>query len=275
MFYERIHTSDRPYSLWLGSMSPFAEHRHADFELAYCYEGEFEVVVDRRMYNVHTGDLLILSPMSSHERPPSEKRARTLTAIFGTSFLKFFYPTISSVVFPEVVYSLDENNPKHKRLIELLNETVDVCEAQGGVSSLHKTGNLYKIIGCLIDLFGREPSVKEKSNKDMNKVQNIEKALDMIYTGYMNDLTVEKMAEITGYSKSNFCKIFKNIVGESFHRVLNRHRVRNSYDLLSATSMQVGAVAQAVGFSEVKTFCRVFREITGMTPGEYRKRIKL
>ena len=57
--------------------------------------------------------------------------------------------------------------------------------------------------------------------------------------------------------------------------MLNRHRIRNSYDLLSSTSIQISAVAQAVGFTEVKTFCRVFREMSGVTPGEYRKRIKM
>lgn len=272
MRYETIHTSDRPYSLWTGSMSPFAEHRHADFEFAYCYDGEFDIIVDKVEYSVKKGQILLLSPMSSHERVPSPKRARTLNAIFGSSFLKAHFAVLSNATFAEVVYTLDEENEAHRALSELLHETIAFCQSKRPANALLKTGNLYKIMGYILENFARATHQRSNLSKDVIKVQNIEKALDLIHSDYMKELTVTRAAEAAGYSKSNFCKIFKSIVGESFHKVLNRQRVKNACELLEATEMQVGAVAQAVGFTEVKTFCRVFREISGETPGEYRRK---
>ena len=102
-------------------------------------------------------------------------------------------------------------------------------------------------------------------------MENIDKALDLIYYNYKEPLTVEYAARITGYSKSNFCKTFKKIVGESFHTTLNRQRIRCSLDLLSATDLSVAEISSEVGFSEAKAFCRVFRAIYGTTPGKYKR----
>lgn len=275
MRYETIHTQDRPYSLWTGSMSPFAEHRHGDFEFAYCYDGEFEIIVDRVEYKVRKGQLLLLPPMASHERTPSPDRARTLNAIFGSSFLKAHFAVLSNSTFPDVVYTLDMENETHRALAELLHETIFFCQSKRPANALLKTGNLYKIMGYILESFARTSHQKGNLSRDVIKVQNIEKALDLIHSDYMKELTVNRAAEAAGYSKSNFCKIFKSIVGESFHKVLNKQRVKNACELLAATEMQVGAISQAVGFTEVKTFCRVFREISGVTPGEYRRRMRL
>ena len=106
---------------------------------------------------------------------------------------------------------------------------------------------------------------------ELSMVESIERALEMIYYDYKKTITVDDAAAATGYGKSNFCKIFKSVVGEGFHKALNRQRVRCAAGLLAHTSMSVADVAEEVGFCEAKTFCRVFGTVMGMTPGEYRR----
>ena len=107
--------------------------------------------------------------------------------------------------------------------------------------------------------------------KDMKAVSNIDKALELISKSYAEPLTVDMAAEITGYGKSNFCKIFKSIVGDTFHNILNRKRIENAIVYLEETAMPIAEIAVAVGFTDVKSFCRVFKSITGKTAGEARK----
>ena len=47
--------------------------------------------------------------------------------------------------------------------------------------------------------------------EEPNAIGVQEKALELIYYSYKEQITVEQAAELTGYSKSNFCKIFKII----------------------------------------------------------------
>ena len=76
----------------------------------------------------------------------------------------------------------------------------------------------------------------------------------------------------TGYGKSNFCKIFRAVTGETFHHALNRRRIAAARDLLRGTALPIATVAAEVGIPEAKTFSRVFYEVEGVTPREYRSR---
>jgi YesN/AraC family two-component response regulator len=79
------------------------------------------------------------------------------------------------------------------------------------------------------------------------------------------------VAERNGYSKSNFCRVFKRITGNTFHDILNQRRVEVAGFLLVQTNLDLEEIAQQVGFLDAKCFCRVFKKYTGKTPGTYRK----
>ena len=48
-------------------------------------------------------------------------------------------------------------------------------------------------------------------------------------------------------------------------------RIENAKDLLARTRMDVASVAQAVGYTDIKYFTRLFRQLTSLTPSDYRK----
>ena len=85
---------------------------------------------------------------------------------------------------------------------------------------------------------------------------------------------VESVSAVCGYSKSNFCKIFKKITGDTFHNTLNRRRVEVACVLLRQTDDPIEKIAQEAGFADIKSFCRVFKNHTGSNAREYRKDFK-
>ena len=99
-----------------------------------------------------------------------------------------------------------------------------------------------------------------------------EKALEIIRLEYAEPLSIDAVSRTCGYSKSNFCTIFKSITGETFHGVLNRHRVDVACLHLESTNLTIEEVSERVGFADAKSFCRVFKKTKGMTAGEYRKK---
>lgn len=147
---------------------------------------------------------------------------------------------------------------------------VAICRDRSDFSELLMKGNLYKISAYLLKEFTDENS----QTKDLSEVANIESAMQLIESKYSEHLTVECAAELTGYSKSNFCKIFKKITGETFHTALNRRRIKIAGYLLQETAEQIDDIAIKVGFTDSKTFYRVFKSVTGTTPGAYRKKQK-
>ena len=97
---------------------------------------------------------------------------------------------------------------------------------------------------------------------------------ERIYNCYYMQLNVEDVSTYCGYSKSNFCKIFKEITGETFHNTLNSHRIDVACMLLHDTNYTIEKIAQETGFTDIKSFCRVFKKLKGQNASEYRKNLK-
>lgn len=270
MVYQKILTDEKPYQMSLGTLSSYHEHRHADLEFNFCLEGSFEIIVEKNRYNVEAGQMSLIRPMASHSIPPSDGNRRVITVVVGFTFLKKYFPLFSSCVHAPTVLKLDTGTYEQQEIRRLFYECAKVFKTGDNRSELITTGNLYKICAYLLSEF-TETDNKENGEPDFRMVANIERALELIYYEYPKALTIEDAAAVTGYGKSNFCKIFKFVVGESFHRALNRQRIKSACGLLSETDMPISAIAEEVGFCEAKTFCRVFGEIMGMTPREYRR----
>ena len=183
------------------------------------------------------------------------------------AFKKHFEDFVTLIGEPKVY---DLNTPALEGIKGLFLECADALRSNGAESSLLVTGNVYKISAYLLKAFSSADRT-EKGKNDLRKVKDVEKALEIIYYRYKEPITVEKAAEVTGYGKSSFCKIFKTVVGESFHQALNRQRVSNAAGLLKLSNMSVTDIAAEVGFNETKAFCRVFKAVYGVTPGEYRR----
>ena len=267
LLYQKIHSGERPYSIGIGILAPFQEHRHADFELNFCVEGSFDILADKKSYHVEAGCTTLLPPMCAHEIPAHNNERTVITLTVGMSLFKRYFSDFSrALTEPRVV---DLNLPENKRIYELFMECAEVMGAPTDTAELLITGNIYKIFAYL---FGKPAEEKKaRSLADYRKIENVERALELIHYNYKEAISVEYVAALTGYSKSNFCKLFKRVVGESFHQALNRQRVSNAAGLLCATDMAVADIASEVGFSESKAFCRVFRAIHGVTPGQYRR----
>ncbi|MBP3591875.1 MAG: AraC family transcriptional regulator [Clostridia bacterium] len=269
MLYQKILSNERPYYIGIGHMSPFQEHRHADFELNFCVEGSFDILADKKRFTVEAGCTTLIPPMCSHEIPATEDNERVaMTITVGMSLLKRHFSDFSRMGTEPQVFDLRKSEYQH--IYPLFMECAQVLTEGHALSDLLIKGNILKIFAYLFD----SPKVAPQDSvgsAEYLKIENVEKALELIYYNYKEALSVERVAALTGYSKSNFCKIFKKVVGESFHQALNRQRASNAAGLLRATDMAVADIAAEVGFSESKAFCRVFKAIYGITPGQYRR----
>lgn len=88
------------------------------------------------------------------------------------------------------------------------------------------------------------------------------------------DLTVTALAKMAGKSRTRFAAWFKAAVDETPARYVQRLRVRTAATRLGMGQESVEEVAATTGFANRQHFSRVFAAITGIGPGEYRKRHK-
>lgn len=269
MLYQKLLLGERPYFVVVHQMSGFEEHRHPELELNFCLQGTYEILIDKSSYRVKKGDLTVISPMIGHGIAWNEvPDCYGLTIEVGPAFLAGNFVPFSKSEFPEPVFSLDSE--RYQDLRKLLEETATLSKSSSNCAELLIKGNLYKICGYFLRDFLQEKPVEPKE-KRLQDIAKIEKVLELIHNRYAEPLTVEYVAEQNGYGKSNFCRVFKELTGDTFHSVLNRRRIENARYLLKQTALSVEEVAQQVGFNDAKSFCRVFKSVSGISPGVYRK----
>jgi len=121
-------------------------------------------------------------------------------------------------------------------------------------------------LGKLVESWFLHP---ERNKKEFKQI--IKSACDYIHIHYMDDLTLTQMAEYTELSISHFGSLFKRYTGESLISYINQVRVEKAKELLRNSNDKLYFIAEKVGFSSQTYFIRVFKNITGMSPNEYRK----
>ena len=84
------------------------------------------------------------------------------------------------------------------------------------------------------------------------------------------NITVQQMAEAAGYHASHFTSLFRQHLGISPGQFILRKKTDRAAELLTATSMPVSAIAEALGFASQFYFSNFFKKQTGMTPSQYR-----
>ncbi|OLL27735.1 AraC family transcriptional regulator [Burkholderia sp. SRS-W-2-2016] len=81
---------------------------------------------------------------------------------------------------------------------------------------------------------------------------------------------VRRLAEVSGVSDAHFARSFKRAFGVPPHRYLLTRRIEQASSLLRDTELGITEIAFATGWESLGTFGRIFRDITGLSPGELR-----
>lgn len=87
---------------------------------------------------------------------------------------------------------------------------------------------------------------------------------------YREDIALQDVADVLGYSDVYFCKLFKQHFGKSFIVYLNGFRIEKAKKYLANPNINIKDIGYISGYRDPNYFCRVFKRITGMTPTDYR-----
>jgi AraC-like DNA-binding protein len=78
------------------------------------------------------------------------------------------------------------------------------------------------------------------------------------------------LATVAGLSIHHFARGFKQTAGVTPHHYLTQKRVERAQDMLAKTDLSLSEIAYAVGFSDQSHLARHFRQMLGITPGQFR-----
>jgi transcriptional regulator GlxA family with amidase domain len=111
-------------------------------------------------------------------------------------------------------------------------------------------------------------------SQDPALLRRLLRAKDRMDVASHEDWPVERLARVSRVSEAHFARSFKDAFGLPPHRYLLTRRIERAKTLLRDTELSITDIAFQTGWKSLGTFGRIFRDITGESPGELRAREK-
>jgi AraC family transcriptional regulator len=113
-------------------------------------------------------------------------------------------------------------------------------------------------------------SIVKFSVRAPRDLRSLQRAREYVHAHFSENLTLARVARAAGVHPVYLGQIFRKQFGETLGEYLNRIRVRAAAGLLANSDVPLSSIAVDLGFYDQSHFTRVFRQVTGATPGTFR-----
>lgn len=100
--------------------------------------------------------------------------------------------------------------------------------------------------------------------------RRLQKAVTLMHREFSHQVTLPLLAFEASLSVFHFSRLFRQVYGVSPCQYLQKVRIEEAGRLLITTQSSVGDIALRCGFPDHTSFCRVFKQTIGLTPGAFR-----
>lgn len=257
----------------------YSIHWHTAIEIIMPIENAYDVNIGKTSFHLEEGNILIIPPGELHELIAPEYGVRMIL-LFDFSLisnLKGLSNILTVLNQPRLI--TQSNAPDiHAQLTQLLE---DITKEYRSRNTLREAA-IYAIIIQIFVLTGRKYMNTEslfpdvKLNKQREYIEKFNVIFEYINNNFGEDISLDTIASVAGFSKFHFSRLFKQFTDMSFNDYLNQRRVKEAERLLLDPNLTITEVAMRSGFSSIATFNRVFKSFKECTPTEfknlYRKR---
>ena len=237
------------------------EHLHSRFEIVVPLSGCVLARMDGREYTVLPGDMLVVFPGVAHSYDPGEASEGCMIT-FYSDMLSDVGDALTEVqpAEPLVHIARQDRDVAYclERLMEMAGGKVDETLAQA----------------YLTLLFIRLTDALELQQADLSVSKELlYRAMQYISQNLSQPLSIRQTAHALGVNSYYLSHVLNERLHMGFRAYLNALRIERARRYLRVTSWSVEEVAGACGFLTLRTFDRVFLELCGCTPREFRKSV--
>lgn len=187
------------------------------------------------------------------------KQAPLCPIIFLTAFDDFNYAK-KAIEIKALDYLLKPTTDED--LFATIEEAFSICDSIGQQEKLKEEEAPRRE-----EINWEEKEIDTSEAKTSEMVRVVKKYLE---EHFQEDISLQDVADVLGYSDVYFCKIFKQAFGKSFIVYLNEMRIAKAKEALANPFINIKDVSAKAGYREQNYFARVFKRMTGKTPTEYR-----
>lgn len=261
-------------------------HWHEEVECALAAEGSCTFLIGAQRCTLQTGEGIFIIPGMIHAvadplfdptmTAPSDCRLHSMCfhpRLVGGSpesaiWQNYLQPLMDDLTTPYL--HLDPNIPWQQQALEAIENAWQACVSDEPGYELKVRNQLSHLIWLLSA--NRKAEKTKPSEKAIRDGERIKGMLNHIHTHYAEELSTTAIAQSANISVSECLRCFHNTIHTTPIQYVKQYRIQQAARLLASTDRKIADIALQCGFQEMSYFSRIFRQITGCLPREYRKK---
>jgi len=264
---------------WRISDIPAGTHHfHNCLEIGLCESDSGKMEFQDECIPFHADDVTIVGSNIPHTTYSSPGTASKWTYIFVNipSLLEPLFPLNAlehSDELTDMLHNFYAVMPKGKYpdIYNLVTAAISELKNKESNYEFSFRGLMMSFIVRLLPVYKKNITLTGDCPRENALV--IAPAINYIDEHYMQDFTMEDLAEMCNLSPSHFRRVFTAIVGEAPLKYLNHIRIQKASVLLRTTELSILDISDEVGYNSLSSFNRHFLEDFGEAPREWRKKI--
>lgn len=249
-------------------------HWHTSLEIIMPYENEYTVVIDGVSHVLQEGDIAITAPGTLHSLVAPESGER-LVLLFDyslicnvkgmDSLLQTIHPFL---LIDRKTYS--DLNDKLRFYLEEVSREYDQPKPYAEAAIYSQMIRFFVTLGRA-NINPKEMFPGITSSKQHEYVDKFMNVCNYITEHCTENITVEELASLAGFSKFHFARLFKQFTNTSCYDYIIQKRIAYAEKLLIEPDISITEVSMRSGFNSLSTFNRIFKSMKNCTPSEYKK----
>lgn len=274
-------TPEMPFMIAMRDLHRYRENRipwqwHPEVELFYMAEGRMEYRTARGIYVFEKGDAgFVNSQLLHHTSCREEDSCKQKAFIFMPHFIggipgsaiekKYILPITEEKRID--ILKFPAGSQMATTVVEMMKETETVFAKRDFAYEIRTRDKLTDLWLLLLDAVRIAPKKPEIHCADE---QRIKKMLTLIKENYGGKIELKDIAEAGEIGERECSRCFNRQLGQAPYEYLLDYRIEMACEMLGAFKDSLKDVAKACGFGSYGNFLKVFKEKTGLTPGEFR-----
>lgn len=249
-------------------------HIHHSAELLYVNAGCVEFVIDNESYTACAGEFALIPPDVVHYYTKLHPQSCYYIHVFSKDCVPTFFRLLGTKLPKHIVYRCSDDAREYytKTVIEpfkafirdknyfrtVTDEFIPVLKLRSALYAILSeflSAGLVDNQGTTRSLFGD--------------------VCAYIVENCTEEITLVKLANHFGYNSQYLSRLLHNIPGFNFHNFLNQCRIDKARNMLITSNMSITDISNRCGFNCLRSFNRIFKSFTGLTPKDYRKSITI
>ncbi len=261
---------------------PFPKHTHDFAELVIVYGGKGTHFTESEEYTVNSGDVFILTGDRAHGYRNPEN-LQLVNVIFTRQVLQtppFQGFDLDSISGYHALFTWEPRlRTEHRFENRLRLEPPELARAVSFVEKLEtelsgrQPGYKAMAYAQFIELCGfLSRRYETSSSPKMKELSRISSVLNLMENNCSRIITISELTEVGGMSESTLLRIFHRTTGLSPVEYHNRLKIERICRMLDKTDKSITEIAYDMGFSDSNYMTRLFKKVTGVPPGQWRKK---